>query len=303
MEALFLVSHTMNCENFWRSWTCIGNTCRVERYDVYPRDRQDALVEFVRTANPDVVVYVGAVEQYYNRPVPTVETLKRIHGLVPSIHICCDGGDDPWWEWLTLYDRERCFSAQVNIDGNFSTPLAGFTNGIVKLAPTDPDLFVPMPWHMRPTFVGMAGSLGNTYRDPFVHALTHHAQLDRRHEMSLAEMGAFLGGCRIIVNHPITGTGRHTHVKARVTEAGWAGACCLEMSNPNTAAWFPDDLYLQYQNADDALQKIAWCRDNDGALKDMAERFHQFVAERHHPRVFWRDVLAKADDHRIAVER
>src|SRR5882672_5078271 len=73
VEALFLVSHTMNCENFWRSWTCVGNTCKIERYDIYPHHRQGELVEFVRAAKPDVVIYVGAVEQYYGRPVPTMD--------------------------------------------------------------------------------------------------------------------------------------------------------------------------------------------------------------------------------------
>src|SRR5260370_28258172 len=217
----------MNCENFWRSWTCIGNTCHAERYDVYPHDRQFELVELVRTTKPDIVVYVGAVEQYYNRPVPSVDVLKRIHDLVPSIHICCDAGDGYWWDWLALYDRKQCFSAQVNIDGNFDTPIAGFANGIVKLAPTDPDLFVQMPWHLRPTFLAMAGAGGHPERDAFVRTLVDHAQLDQRHGLSLQEMGAFLGGCKIIPNHPIMGTGRGVHVKARVTEAGWARACFL----------------------------------------------------------------------------
>ena len=140
----------------------------------------------------------------------------------------------------------------------------------------------------------MAGSdTGHPERETLVHTLINHAQLNRRHGMSLEEMGSFLGGCKIVANHSICGTGRHEHVKARVTEAGWAGACCLEKANPWTAKWFPSDMYLQYQDPEDALQKIAWCRDNDDALKDMAERFHQFVAENHHPRVFWRDVLAK----------
>src|SRR5260221_2232781 len=246
MEASFLVSHTMNCENFWRSWTCIGNTCKVERYDIYPHHRQGELIEFVRTAKPDVVIYVGALEQYYGRPVPTMDTLKKIHDIAPSILFCCDAGDDPWWEWLIQFDKEQCFSAQVNIDGNFNTPLAGFANGIVKLAPTDPDLFVPIPWHLRPTFLGMAGASGHAERDVFVRALTEHAQLDRRHGTSLEEMGIFLGGCKIVANHPVCGTGRHEHVKARVTEAGWAGACCLENANPNTARGFPSDMYLQY---------------------------------------------------------
>jgi hypothetical protein len=297
MQALFLVSHSMNCENFWRSWICTGNVCHVERYDIYSHDRQSEIVALVELLKPEIVIYVGAVEQYYNRPVPSVDILKRIHDLAPTILICCDAGDDYWWDWLIRYDREQCFSAQVSIDGNLNTPLAGFTNGIVKLTPTDPELFVPMAWDSRPTFLGMAGEDGgHAERIAFVHVLIDHAQLDRRHGMSPHDMGRFLGGCKIVPNHPIMGTGRGMHVKGRVIEAGWAGACCLEKANACTAKWFPDDLYLQYQDPGDALQKIAWARGNDDALRDMAGRFHAHVTEHHHPRVFWRDVLAKVQD-------
>lgn len=271
----------------------------MERYDIYPHDRQGELVDLVSSIKPDVVIYVGAIEQYYNRPVPTVDTLKRIHDKVPSILFCCDASDDYWWEPIALYGRENCFSAYVNIDGNFNTPIAHFDDGIVKLAPTDPQLFSPMPWQDRSIFVGLSGAGGHPERDAFVRTLAERAQLDQRHGMPLREMGSFLGQCKIIANHPITGTGKAMHVKARVTEAGWAGACCLEKSNPSTSVWFADDLYLQYQDAEDALQKIAWARDNDDAVKDMADRFHHIVAERHHPRVFWRDVLAKVKDARF----
>lgn len=296
MDAVFLVSHSLNCETFWRSWTCLDNTCHAERYDLYSHDRQHELIELVRARKPDVVVYVGAIEQYYNRPVPTLDTLKRIHDLVPSILFCCDAGDDYWWEWLNLYNREQCFSAQANIDGNFNTPLAGFSNGIVKLTPTDPSLFSSLPWHERSIFLGMAGADGHPERNDFMRKLSENAQFDQRHGMPPQEMGTFLGQCKIIPNHPITGTGKGMHVKGRIIEAGWAGAVCLEKANPATSAWFSNDLYLQYNDTEDALQKLAWARDNDGAVKSMAERFHSHVAEHHHPSVFWRDVLAKAKE-------
>ena len=294
MRALFLVTYTADCEKNWQSWKCIGNTCHVEQYDNRPHDRQREIVELAKNLKPNVIVYIGAIERYHRRPVLKPDILKQLRDIAPSVHIVGDASDKPWWEWLTLYDIQDCFSLQVSIDGSFDTPLVESDNGMIKLTPTDPKPFGAPPWEMKDIFCGMAGGLGHGERMMLVNYLTSTRALTWRRDLSFEDMASFLGQCRIVVNSPMNGTGDSVHVKGRVVEAGWAGACLLERANICTSHWFSDDLYMRYRFPIDAQARIEWARSNDGEIADMARRFHEVVKAEHHPKVFWDDVLARA---------
>jgi hypothetical protein len=294
MHALFLVTHTADCEKNWQSWNCIGNTCQVEPYDNRPHGNQDEIVALAKYIKPDVIVYIGAIEKYHRRPVLLPDVLKRLRDVAPSIHIVGDASDKPWWPWLMLYDDKGCFSVQVSIDGSFDTPLATSPTGMIKLTPTDPTPFLSLSWEGKKVFCGMAGGLGHTERKMLVQYLTMAGVLDWRKDMSFHGMAQFLADCKLVVNSPMNGTGDSVHVKGRVIEAGWAGACLLERNNPCTSHWFDDSLYLRYRFPNDAREQIEWARAHDAEIEDMAMRFHGVVKERHHPMVFWQDVLAKA---------
>jgi hypothetical protein len=85
--------------------------------------------------------------------------------------------------------------------------------------------------------------------------------------------------CQIIANHAQTGGGGQQHVKGRVVEAGWAGACLLENPGSPTSRWFdPGVDYMEYgaENID---------------VEAMAARFHERVVIEHHPSVFWHKAL------------
>lgn len=297
MRALFLVTYTADCEKFWRSWNCFDdNTCHVEQYDNRNHSQHSQIVDLAGHYKPDVIVYLGAIEYYHKRPVLRPETLRALKAVAPSVHLCSDASDTPWWQWLEKYDKEECFSCQVSIDGHFKTPIANFKNGLVKLTPVDPTPYYQqrISWDRRTTFLGMAGGIGHTERLLTVTSLQHHAGLIQRYDMPFQEMVRFTSDCKLIFNHPMNGTGYGEHVKGRVLETGWAGACLLEKKNPTTSSWFPDDLYLQYVSPEDAVEKANWARANEGEIRDKAERFSRFIEDNHHPRIFWRDVLATA---------
>lgn len=294
MHALFLVTYTADCEKNWKSWESIGNTCHIEQYDNRPHDRHGELIEQAQTIKPDVIVYVGAIERYHKRPVPKPDILRRLREVAPSVHIVGDASDKPWWEWLMLYDLQECFSVQVSIDGSFDTPLADSDNGLIKLTPTDPTPFAPKEWSSKNVRCGMAGGLGHTERMMLINYLCQRGLLNWQHDLPFAAMGGFMSDCKLIFNSPMNGTGDSVHVKGRVIETAWAGACLLEKTNPCTSAWFPDDLYLRYKWPDDAVAQIEWARQHDAECADMAKRFREYVKARHHPRVFWNDVLTKA---------
>lgn len=292
MKALFLRTHTEDCEKNWKSWESIGHTAVVEQYDNRPHSEHWKIVDLARHVAPDVIVYIGAIERYHGRPVLRPEVLKALRSVAPTVHICGDASDKPWWTWLEQYDRDECFDIQVSIDGNFDTPIAAMTRGVVKLTPTDPAAFPNKPWHERSTFFGMTGGAGHGERQMTLQALHTRAGLVWKRNLPFSEMGAFLGDCKLVVNVPMNGTGDSDHVKGRVIEAGWAGACLLERRNKWTYAWFPHETFLQYDNPDDAIRLVQWARENDAAVQSMAEQFQELVKSHHSPRRFWMDVLA-----------
>lgn len=97
--------------------------------------------------------------------------------------------------------------------------------------------------------------------------------------------------CKIIVNHAMTANGS-SHVKFRVMEAGWAGACLLENKNPITPLWFkPGVHYIEYDDAEHAAQLIRQLDSEPERMKKIANALHEEVARNHSPRVFWRKAL------------
>lgn len=297
MKALFLTTHTADCENKWRSLCCLGHAVQVIQYDDRPHDRHLELIEEARLVQPDIIVYLGAIEKYHGRPVPSTDVLRWLNDVAPMVHLCGDASDEPWWDLLREYCRLGCFAVQVSIDGSPNTPIAGFPNGMIRLTPVDPGAFPAVAWPARSLPAGMAGGRGHGERAALIQALWGSgAGLGwRLPGGDYADMAEFLTRCKVVVNCPMNGTGNGDHVKGRVVEAGWAGACLLERSNPVTSRWFRAGVdYLVYEDAEDAVRQLVWAREHDEEVESMANRFRARVEESHHPKRFWSDVFAKA---------
>lgn len=296
MNILVLRTFTADCEKNWRSLECLGHTCTVIQYDADDRTPQ-MIVDLAAMTKPDAIVYIGAIEKYHGRRVLAPGALCELRGIAPTIHICGDGSDEPWWEWLDAYDRAGCFACQVSIDGSQSTPIAGFKNGMVRLTPTDPFAFPATPWEDRLIPSAFPGGLGHGARAELVAHLTQKAKGFewRNSSTSYGEMAVFMSNAKIIVNSPMNGSGTGDHVKGRVVETGFAGACLLERAGSPTSRWFRAGVdYLEYTDPDSAVVALQAAAENDGHVRTIAERFAARVRTEHHPRVFWRDVFAKA---------
>lgn len=297
MKALCLITGTPNCETLWRSFECLGHECHTHRYDDRPHDRHNELVDLALALRPDVIIYIGAIEQSPQcKPVPRIDILLRLKDCAPSIHLCGDASDRPWWDWLHNYNQAGCFSAQVSMDGNADTPISQFANGLVLLSPMDVRPFHSKAWEERTTKVGLVGGQGHTRRQHLILNLQRQGILtftDHTLGSSYARMAELMCDTKITFNSPYNGTGDRTHVKGRVIEAGLAGSVLLEGIESPTAHWFnPGQDYLEYQSLEHAVQIVTDTPDDD--LYAIAQRFHGRVMAEHHPQVFWSKVLAKA---------
>lgn len=295
MKVLVLRTHSQDCENKVLSLQCIGHEVDVIRYDDRPHDRHHEVVEHAKQSKPDAIVYIGAIEGAHDRPTLQPDILKQLRDIAKTIHICGDASDYPWWPFLEKYDALECFDVQVSIDGNSETPLAGFKNGIVKLTPTDPTLFKPVPWNERTLFATFAGGLGHGERADLIACLTASMDVHWIRNTTQTALCETMGNSKVSINHAMNGTGDKFHVKGRVVESGWAMSCLMEKKNPHTAQWFtPGVDYIEYDDVKDAARKLEWAKSHDTEIMDMAGRFHEKVNSLHHPEVFWHDVFAKA---------
>jgi Glycosyl transferases group 1 len=298
MKIYVLRTWTADCEPKIRSLQSIGHEIHEERYDDRPHDRHMELLERAKQIQPDVIVYIGAIEQYHSKPCPSRDVLKRLDDFRPVIHLCGDGSDEPWWPLLQDYIDHETMTLQVNMDGNKCCPLKSTSRGMIALSPLPTDPYGQLvEWDHR-LFAGTAGSFGSTERLNLVNRLKQEPDFnffDRDPQnTSYDDMAAYLCNLKIVVNVPTRGSGQGVHVKGRVVETGLAGACLLERRNDVTSQWFiPGVDYMEFDDPEHCAQQLAWARENEGRIQAMARSFYMQVHKRHHPRVFWSEVFRR----------
>jgi hypothetical protein len=291
MKVLCLITWT-DCENKHRSLSCVGHEVHVHQYDDRPHDRHGELIDVARDLRPDFIVMVGAVEQYHGRPVLRPDTLCRMREVAPTVLMCNDAGDPPWWPTLEDYYNAGSFSLYVSIDGSKENPIAKWPNGLLALTPTDFLPFKPRPWGERDIRLGMVGGMG--HRNGMIEQMMSRG-MDFREGPSgrtYDEFAEILCRTKVTFCYGITGSMQRFHVKGRVVEAGLAGSVLLDVETTPTRDWFePDVEYIPYRDPDDAVAKINALSDEQ--LRAMADRFHRKVVEEHHPAAFWNKVIAR----------
>lgn len=292
MKVLALITWTPNCEPFWRSLEALGHEVLAVQYDDRPHDRHGELVDLARDYCPGLIVFVGAYEPSHGQPVPRPDVLRALREVAPSVLLCGDAADHPWWPVLEEYHRERCFTVIVGMDGQPESPIKNFPEGITLLTPTDHRLFNPLPWEQRTIRFGMIGGAG--HRDVQIQNLVAKG-LDFRPGPGGRFYGQFahlMCQTKLTINNARTGTGEHMQVKGRVVEAGMAGCCLLEMRGSPTSLWFePGVDYLEYGDVDEAARVAE--NTPDEVLREIAARFRYRTLSEHHPGVFWGKVFGK----------
>jgi hypothetical protein len=290
-RALFLTTWTPNNEVFWKSLQCIGWDVEPHRYDI--PERHSEVPEYVKQASPDIVVYVGAVGTHAQGVLPS-PILKSLRDTAPTILLCGDAADAGWWPLMTEYRSMECFDVNVSIDGSAHP---GF---IDKLTPIDVRPYKPRSWGQRDIFIGANRGIGDGgERGHIVRHLNATMPVDigsapTPGTATSDDMASFLCRCKVVPNGPRTGSSNADHVKGRVVETGFGGACLLERANPATSRWFvPGVDYVSYNGDADAISQVQWIKDHDDEAMRIAERLNEKVIRDHHPKVFWTDILGK----------
>lgn len=307
MKALVLKTHSSHCDIWWKSLQGLGWEVDVFQYDQglrhsgpdrhlnLPAEREHELISRVGIIRPNVVVYIGGTER-----APSFSTLRKIREYSPTVHICGDASDEPWWPFIEEYHREKCFSVQVSLDGSFEGPIARY--GLVLLQPVDPSLCPsPRPWEAREIHCSFVGN--TTVQD------TPRSRLLRDMEARGAvqlfgpysndphrEMMEVMCNSKITFNVAYKGPGEDKFgVKGRVTECGIAGSCLLEQRGSPTEYWFEAGRdYYTYASAGDAFDLIQEPDIVRHGASPRAERLRAKVLSEHSPTVFWQKVLFRA---------
>src|SRR5258706_7134189 len=279
MRALFFTTYTSNNEVFRKSLECTGVEVHPQRYEDRPYERHGEYIDLARQVAPDFIVCVGALDwgPGVSNPIPKPDVLRRFRDVAPTILLCGDTADSAWWSTLDSYATSECFNVIVSMDGAEYKDLV-----YPKLTPVDIRDYKPLPWGERPHLIGCNGGPGGE-RGHMIQVLNAATPGG---VVTAPEMARFICGCKVIVNGPRNGTGNADHVKGRVVEAGFGGACLLERMNAATARWFePGFYYVEYNDPEDGARKLEWIRTHDEEARLIAASLHYKVMKEHHPKV------------------
>ena len=320
MKALFVTSATNETIKYAESFACMpGCETKSVRY-TNRKPRKGGLVEqglldaevyqAALDYQPDFIVYIGSRWG----EIVAIETLQNLNrNVAPAVHLCSDAADHPWWDLLEEYEAKGCFSLQVAIDGNKHWPLHGKPRGLTALTPFDPARFgEPKPHAERPILFGYGGNMGGgpsvdknrpaSKRREILDAcivggLKVRERVDEgtsQYTGSYQEYTDYLGGCRIVLNIPFSGTQEHMQVKGRVVEAGMAGCVLLDYRGAPTADWFtPGEDYLEYDDPAHALAVVKQLADKPDLSQTIAWRMRAKVLAEHGPDKFWGRILER----------
>lgn len=254
---------------------------------------------------PDLIIYTSAWEGDF---VPKIETLGELNSIAPLIHFCFDGSDPPWHSQMFNFESRGVFRLTVNIDGNHNWPGGRRwegnwrINGLTLLTPCDPRSFhgVQVPFNERPYPIGYAGNAGGWIRGWLVNQLqSRHGHIfayrpRSDHPQDYYHYTTFLRHAKVVISIPFTGSNATKHVKGRVVEAGWAGACLLEWRNEATRDWFiPRYEFEEYTSVDECLAMVEWLAKEPKRVEEMATNLRYKVENEHSPKAIWSQIFEK----------
>jgi len=290
VKAVFITPRSNDIASVISAWESLGHTStRISFSHDAEKEDPSLLASVSRYSYADLAFYVGAV----GCPgIPSIETLKEINSILPTVHLCFDGGDLLWRPMLRTYTQARCFRFQVSIDGHPDAPA-----DLITLAPVD-----PRPFHgdvHRTIHCGFSGNFNR--RDPrgkILVPLIERGFVELRERMCEGETLAgydehvfFTRRCELLINTSFAGSGFVNHVKQRVVECGFAGCALLEDSLSPIHLWFPPESYFSYTTWEDAREKIRVLGKRE--IKAKAEELSKHVRADHTPEKVYGKILAK----------
>lgn len=305
MKGLFVTSATNETIKYGESFQYLGHEIETAKYtNRVGKPGQgttgigdEEILRRTTEYQPDLIVYIGSRWG----DLLSIPALKSLREIAPTVHICSDAADDPWWDLLIEYDKAGAFDLQVAIDGNKEWPL--HATQLTCLTPFRPDQYpaVLTPHIERPFVWGYGGNPGGngSKRKAMMDALIAMGLKIRLRDPALGTHQAyidFMCQCRIIVNFPHTGTQNYMHVKGRVVEAGVTGALLLDERGSPTRDWFtPGVDYLEYSTADEAKAIVDRLANRPEESQAIGWRMRCRVLKEHGPEQFWSRILERVN--------
>ena len=323
MKALFITTETNETPKYPESFSCINGN-EVSHYIfqhrgdrrmgefLSPPELDDDIYKTAVTYNPQVIVYLGSC----GGNMPTHELFTKLNREVaPTVLMCSDAADEvsPWWPLLREYDKKRCFSVVVAIDGNRNWEFS--ERHLTLLTPIDPKRYPdPMKPHIERKiafgFAGNKGSLKTMKNGKLAGRASLIVQMEqfglkcRQRDDTYAPnadpntsyqaCADFMSECRITPNFCETGSYERTHVKGRVVEAGLAGCLLLEQVGSPACNWFEKDVdFLEFSTTKEAKILVDKMLKVTEATENFGKRLREKVLKDHHPEKFWGKVVER----------
>lgn len=291
---LILSTSSCNTETVIGSWKGLG----IGNTEIIYYDRTLVGIQDIERIKPRMIIFISTI----NAPF-SIEELHLMNELSPIVQILFDGGDPPWHPELIRW--RDALTLIVNIDGNPNWPSRD--KDLTLLTPIDTrfyDNIYNEPSPMRDIHAGFGGAIGSGIRGDIIGYLHGRGLITHRNyspidsykgytgeAASYKEYADFMRRCKIVVNHAMTAN-QLSHVKGRILEAGWAGACVLENKNPITPLWFkPGIHYIEYNDAGHAAQLIEQLKSEPEHIDRVARALHEEIVRNHSPKIFWGKIL------------
>ena len=286
MKAFFLTTHTHDVVSLIRAWDCWNETpCKHFTFDYTKAPIDNEIIQAVKDHDPDIIFYIGACGPI---GTPDKKTFQKIKAHCPSVHLCCDSADKPWWQYIEEYRAAKCFDLQVGIDGQTRCPM-----DYVTLTPVDPrpyQLFNPE----RDIRIGFSGGIGWGWRHDLLHPLQSAdiVTVRRRGEATDYNIHTkFMLRCKMVLNVSFSGTEQAHQVKGRVLECANAGAALIDWYESPTIDWFPEDSFFTFKDVFHVEHLYKTLKDKD--ILNKAVKFKQHYLKHYQPKMIYQNIIGQ----------
>src|SRR3990167_727724 len=282
MKALFITTQTNDTHNHVDAWDSAFEPAKRIYFNYRGGLGNDTyILNKARAAGDvEVIFYIGS---HNGDGIPSFETLREIRKIAPLIYIISDAADDPWHKPIAIYRREECFDLQVGIDGDPQSPVDHVT-----LTPVDGRIFDSVMVE-KDINCGLSGNVSGK-RENILTGVGSRCLIRLRGDDYLDHV-RFMKRCKMILNVAYTGSGHRYHIKGRVTEAGYAGACLLEFMQSPIKHWFPAYSYLGFKDVEHLKEVIDTVTPD--MIRDCAESFSKIVREKYSAAMIYGGILEK----------